>query len=270
MISLHHHAIDSANSIAVITFNRPKKLNAWNEPLLDALRSALRSAASDSSVSAAVLTGTGRYYSSGYDFGARMNSAKPTMPSVFLSELSASNERLFEMFIGFPKVLVCACNGPAVGAAVTSALLCDFIVCSDSATFLTPFTSLGITPEGCSTFTFEDRMGAEGASRVLNGEKISASDAISMGFVDMVVPGNEVLEQSLRIARDWVLEKRPKRYAQQVHILRRHNKEESDILARSFLQRPFLEKLYNMSSGVGQKAAFWVAMRIVPWMVPRL
>ena len=96
------------------------------------------------------------------------------------------NVGIFHPFIHFPKPIFIAANGPAVGGGTTMQLLCDAVLSAPSATFHTPFKQLGITPEGCSSFTFERKIGSEGARRMLvEGEKVSAAEAAELGFVDV-------------------------------------------------------------------------------------
>ena len=80
-------------------------------------------------------------------------------PKTLHSAIYVNNKAVFDMFIEFPKPIMVAANGPAIGACVTSATLCDAIIASDKATFLTPFARLGIPPEGCSSVHFERCMG---------------------------------------------------------------------------------------------------------------
>ena len=87
-----------------------------------------------------ILTGSGDYYCSGVDF---VSSFAVKRPSVMEQEIAQSNEKLFGAFINFPKPIIVAANGPAIGAAVTSASLCDAILASPEATFHTPFQALG-------------------------------------------------------------------------------------------------------------------------------
>ena len=81
-----------------------------------------------------------------------------------------NNQALFNLFLDFPKPILIAVNGPALGASVTSATLCDGIIASDKATFSTPFAALGVTPEGCSSVQFARLMGEENAERMLGRE----------------------------------------------------------------------------------------------------
>ena len=103
-----------------------------------------------------------------------------------------------------------AANGPAIGATVTSAALCDGIIASERATFLTPFSRLCVAPEvcvlsckscsysshsqGCSSVHFQRLMGEAGAERMLvKGDKISAEEALNLGLVMRVVKHEELL-----------------------------------------------------------------------------
>ena len=98
------------------------------------------------------------------------------------------------------KPIIVAANGPAVGGVVTSATLCDAIIASDTATFSTPFSALGLVPEGCSSVHFERIMrgGRADAERMLGPEgwKPTAKEAKEAGLVSEVVPYDQV--QTLR------------------------------------------------------------------------
>lgn len=92
-------------------------------------------------------------------------------------------------FIDFPKPLVAAVNGPAVGIAVTLLGLFDVVYASDKATFHTPFSQLGLIPEGCSSYTFPKIMGTAKAAEVLIfGKKLTAAEACARGLVTEVFP----------------------------------------------------------------------------------
>ena len=133
---------------------------------------------------------------------------QPMMPATLRKLIVARNKALFDMFLDFPKPLIAAVNGPAIGASVTSATLCDAIVASDKATFHTPFSALGITPEGCSSIHFERIMGADNAARMLGPEgwKPTAQEGLDAGFVHTVAPHDELTDSVVKVASAWIAE----------------------------------------------------------------
>jgi Delta3-Delta2-enoyl-CoA isomerase len=99
-----------------------------------------------------ILTGTDPYYCAGVNLSATI---KPMHPKKLHSLIKANNQALFDVFLDFPKPIMVAANGPAIGACVTSATLCDAIIASEKSTFNVPFAALSIPPEGCSSVHFE-------------------------------------------------------------------------------------------------------------------
>ena len=122
-----------ANGIMTITFANPKKLNAWTQPMMEGFFDCLQDAGSRSDVAGVVVTGEGKYYSAGVDLS---NVMKPMLPSKLVMYLRDSNQKVFQTVIDFPKPIVAAVNGPAIGAAVTSTCLMDACFASPAATFL--------------------------------------------------------------------------------------------------------------------------------------
>eukprot|EP00948_MAST-09A_sp_MAST-9A-sp1_P002696 g2696.t1 len=167
--------------------NRPSKLNAWTQSMMKSLLDEFKTAASDPSIKVAILSGKGRFYCAGVDLSSTM---QPMMPKTLHTTIAKKNQELFDAFLDFPKPLIIAANGHAVGASVTSATLADAIVSVDTATFSTPFSALGICPEGCSSTNFAKLMGNEAAQRMLGPEgwKPSALDWKKLGVVTETVP----------------------------------------------------------------------------------
>ncbi len=97
------------------------------------------------SVQVAVLTGKDPYYCAGVNLNATI---RPMHPRKLHEMINVHNAEVFNNFIEFPKPLLIAANGPAIGACVTSATLADRIVASERATFSTPFARLAVPPEG--------------------------------------------------------------------------------------------------------------------------
>lgn len=117
------------------------------------------------------------------------------LPAAKLGALASEAGKVLENFVNafldFGKILIAAVNGPAIGIAVTTLGLCDFVFCSDLATFQTPFSRLGQSPEGCSSYVFPRIMGISKANELLiMGKVFSAQDALHSGLVSEVFPGS--------------------------------------------------------------------------------
>ncbi|KAM6177056.1 enoyl-CoA delta isomerase 2 [Erethizon dorsatum] len=178
--------VTSEDRITTITLNRPNKKNAITVQMYKDIILALKAASKDDSV-ITVFTGNGNYYSSGNDLTNFTNNSGD------LEKMSEESSFVLRNFVGafidFPKPLVAVVNGPAVGIAVSVLGLFDAVYASDSATFHTPFSSLGMTPEGCSSYTFPKIMGpAKAAEMLIFGKKITAREACVQGLVTEVFP----------------------------------------------------------------------------------
>ena len=153
-------------------------------------------------------------------------------------------------------------NGHSVGAAVTSATLCDYVLASSSATFHTPFRKLGVTPEGCSSVTFRERFGTSFADRMLNGgDKVTATEALAVGMVDEIVSSPESLQaRGQVIAEEWAAAGRRRRSieAGQVERLVEINRAESDQLAAALISPQFFEIQMNAATAKKSHGMAWL------------
>eukprot|EP00658_Telonema_sp_P-2_P080617 TRINITY_DN8056_c0_g1_i2.p1 TRINITY_DN8056_c0_g1~~TRINITY_DN8056_c0_g1_i2.p1 ORF type:complete len:256 (+),score=52.95 TRINITY_DN8056_c0_g1_i2:135-902(+) len=218
---------------AVIQFQRPAKLNSFREQDTNELNRILSECSSNPDVRAVILTGQGKYYSAGADFAS---SVKPQRPSTLRKHVTEFNQETFDAYLTFPKPLFAAVNGPAIGMAVTTASLTDFVIASNTATFHTPFVALGIPAEGCSSFNFERILGAANAERmIVKGEKIDANTALEMGLVGKVVPDSELLATAKQVAMEWISAGRGRPYVEAGLLtkLREVNKQESIALGKA-------------------------------------
>merc|ERR1719186_1366186 len=137
------------------------------------------------------MTGSDPYYCAGANLSENI---KPMHPKKLHTMIMDNNEKLFNYFLDFPKPILVAANGPAIGASVTSATLCDGIIASEKATFLTPFARLSVPPEGCSSVHFERILGRDAARKMLEeGWKPSAAEAKEIGLVQDVVPHDQLM-----------------------------------------------------------------------------
>ncbi|MEC7984843.1 MAG: enoyl-CoA hydratase/isomerase family protein [Myxococcota bacterium] len=231
---------ETANHITTLTMNQPKRLNGWTAPMMEALLDALKKQNEAPQTHAVVLTGTGKYYSAGVNLSGAM---RLSHPKKLRDDIIKNNQALFDAFLDFDKPIIVAVNGPAIGAPVTSATLCDAIVASEQATFSTPFSRLGITPEGCSSIHFAKIMSEEHAHRMLGPEgwKPTAAEALSAGLINRVAPKEHLLSEAQKVAAECVAKGRTFRGGSTREELKAANARESVQLANAFLSAAFLK-----------------------------
>ncbi len=235
-----------SDGVMTLTMNTPARLNGWTMEMMDALREAFRTAAADDETGVLVLTGADPYYCAGVNLSAIF---QPMHPRKLRALIIGHNQALFDMFLDFPKPLLVAVNGPAIGASVTSATLCDGIIASDRATFSTPFGALGIPPEGCSSVQFARIMGAENAARMLGREgwKPTAREALEAGLVQWLAPHEKLIQEARRVALEWLGSgvQRGFRGGSSRAELKAVNASESVALADAFLSTPFIRAQFR-------------------------
>ncbi|XP_020783246.1 enoyl-CoA delta isomerase 2, mitochondrial isoform X2 [Boleophthalmus pectinirostris] len=179
--------VTTENNITTITLNRPAKKNAITTEMYREIMAALDQASSDSSV-LTVFTGAGDFYCSGNDL-----TNFTEIPEGGLEQKAKDGGELLRQYvksyIDFPKPLVAVVNGPAVGVSVTVLGLFDLVYATERATFHTPFSQLGQSAEGCSSYTFPKLMGhAKACEMLLFNKKLSAVQACHLGLVTEVFP----------------------------------------------------------------------------------
>ncbi len=188
--------IERDGRVATVTLNRPGALNSFNEPMYDAATDALRELADDTTVAVAIITGSGRAFSSGAD----------------LIELAGRNVGNFvagrhgfpgylNALIEFPKPLICAVNGLAVGIGATMLAFADLVVMSSTARLRYPFTSLGVVPEAASSFMLPRLVGHQKAAWMLmSSEWISAAEAHEFGVAFKVCEPDDLMNATRALA----------------------------------------------------------------------
>jgi enoyl-CoA hydratase/carnithine racemase len=238
------------NHVRTLRMNNPKKLNGWTLSMMEALFEAMEDAGTDDDVEVLILTGTDPYYSAGVNLSSTIQLDHPARLHEMIVE---HNQELFEYFLDFDKPILAAVNGPAIGATVTSATLCDAIIASEEATFSTPFARLGITPEGCSSVHLPRLIGEEAAQRMLGEEgwEPDAEEALEVGLVDEVVEHDDLLDRAQDIAEEWVEEGKERSFGggSTREELKEVNARESRELADAFLDVPFLMAQYEFLWG---------------------
>ena len=264
----------SASGILTLRFQNEKKLNAWTMPLMKQAFGALAEAATDDAVKGVVVTGSGKYYSAGVDLSSMI---QPMAPSKLVRQIRDQNEQCFRSFLDFPKPIVAAVNGPAIGAAVTSAILMDRVLAlPDASSFSLPFAKLGVPPEGCSSVTFPERMGAEAAERMLGAENWipTGQQALDAGLIDEVVDGDAdaLVARAVDVVTELVAAGGGRRFdATELDRLLKVNALESATLANAFVSPKFLGAMqdFNTRRKKSQLASFfWLAKASLPVWQP--
>ncbi|XP_021944602.1 enoyl-CoA delta isomerase 2 [Folsomia candida] len=186
--------------IKTITLNRPAKKNALNMEMYEKIAAALRDSNDDDAVNIVVLTGSGDYFCSGNDLANFMN---VTDPLAMAKEAKEFLQKYVAAYIDLKKPLIALINGPAVGIAVTVLGLCDAVFSTDKATFTTPFSSLGQSPEGCSSYIFPRVMGYAKASELLFfNQKFTARQAEECGLITQVFPNDRLQAEAWKRIND--------------------------------------------------------------------
>lgn len=176
--------------IAIITLNRPKKLNALDQELYYLVADYLREIEKRDEIYITVLTGTGRFFSAGADVSASRPDAAlgNTVRRDLLKGFVANNIDVTRAFYTHSKILVVALNGPAVGLSAALTAFADFIYATPHTFILTPFSSLGLVAEGGASRAFVERMGISKANEALiMSKRITCDELVATGYVNKVI-----------------------------------------------------------------------------------
>jgi len=193
---------DVTDGVGTLTLNRPEKLNAYTPRMGEDLVAAFRALREDDAVRCVVLTGAGRGFCAGVDLEA--------LKAMQAGEAPASGPKLGEEefvrhfpleLLEYPKPVIAAINGAAVGVGVTMVLPCDVRIAAEEAKLGLTFTKLGILPGLGSTHLLPRIVGMGRAQElVLTARVIRAPEALEMGLVNRVVPGDRLLEAARELA----------------------------------------------------------------------
>jgi enoyl-CoA hydratase/carnithine racemase len=187
-------AVEDHDTVRVLVLDRPAKLNAFTAQGYRALSAELEAAAADGGVAVCVVTGRGRAFSAGVDLNEMSRPGGST-------ELGADFDPLLEGLTRFPKPLVAAVNGLAVGFGATLLLHCDLVVVDERAEIRMPFVSLGTCAEAGSSWLLPRRVGPQQAAwMMLSGAPLSAEQAVATGFALARAPAGQALAHALTVA----------------------------------------------------------------------
>ncbi len=176
--------IHTEAGVMTITLNRVEKKNSINQAMYGAMADALLQATDDAAVRVVVFQGDITIFSAGNDIGDFLNGPSSTQESPVF--------RFLRGISSFPKPIVAAVCGPAVGIGTTLLFHCDLVYAGDNAAFSMPFVNLGVCPEAASSLLVPQMMGYHRAAEaLLLGEPFMAEAALEVGLVNRIVPPTE-------------------------------------------------------------------------------
>lgn len=188
------------NGIAVLTLNRPDRLNSFTQAMHREVRAALDQVQADKTVRVLLLTGAGRGFCAGQDLNDR--AVEPGAPGVDLGE---SVEKYYAPLVmtlrTLPMPVICAVNGVAAGAGANLALACDIVLAAQSASFIEAFSKLGLIPDTGGTWALPRLIGpARAMGLAMLGERLPAEKAEQWGLIWRCVPDDALMTEAMAMA----------------------------------------------------------------------
>jgi 2-(1,2-epoxy-1,2-dihydrophenyl)acetyl-CoA isomerase len=192
-----------AEGVLTLTLNRPQRLNAMNNALIEAMNRELARAGDDAGIRAVLLTGSGRGFCAGADLagGGTVDSTAAEPP-----DLGANMDRIFNPMIramrALPKPIVGAINGVAAGGGANFALACDIVLAARSARFDQAFVRISLVPDLGGTWFLPHLVGdARARALAMLGNSLTAEQAERMGMIWQVVDDAALMDEATKLAR---------------------------------------------------------------------
>lgn len=193
--------VEKKDHVTTLYLNRPAVLNAFSDEMRTDLIHFFKSTAEDPKTRVVVVTGKGRAFSAGAD----LNVFKKRFEEYRRQGQKDGTFRkvLPKAVLAFPKPVIAAINGPAVGVGATMPLSFDIRLASTQAKFMFPFPRLGVTPEYCSSYFLPRVVGfGKAAELIYTAKMIDAEEALNIGLVSHVLSPEELLPEAEKMARE--------------------------------------------------------------------
>ncbi|MET0638262.1 MAG: enoyl-CoA hydratase-related protein [Chitinophagaceae bacterium] len=189
--------LEIKDSVAVITLNRPDKLNSFTREMALLLQSILDECNSEA-IRCVYITGRGKAFSAGQDLAEVTDPNGPGMEKILVEQYNP----IVRQIRNLAKPVVAAVNGVAAGAGANIALCCDIVLAAESASFIQAFSRIGLVPDSGGTFFLPRLVGFQKASALMMlGEKLMANDAEKMGLIYRTFPDTDFETGSYALAR---------------------------------------------------------------------
>ena len=196
--------IEKKDGVLTLTLNRPDVLNALTLDMMRGIRDALKSAASDKSVHAVILTASGRAFCAGADLGD-LKKRQSARSFSLGDELRDHFNPLIAQIRRLEKPVIGAINGLAAGAGASIVLSADLKVCAEKATFLNAFVRVGLVPDSGMTYSLPRFLGySKALEHMWLAKPVTAEQALACGLVNKVVPAESVLVEAQLMAAELV------------------------------------------------------------------
>ncbi len=187
---------EKESSIAIVSLNRPRRLNAYNVEMRDDLYQILLAVRDDPEVRVMILRGEGPAFSTGGDVSEFGSAPSPTSAR----EIRWQRD-VWGTLLRLPQPTIAAVHGYTVGGGMEMALLCDLCIAADDAIFFLPESSLGMIPGVVGTQTAPRAVGIGRAlDMVLTGKRVAAQEAVQIGLANRVVPRETLLTEAKALA----------------------------------------------------------------------
>ncbi|MDC1331860.1 crotonase/enoyl-CoA hydratase family protein [Gammaproteobacteria bacterium] len=205
--------LEQQDNIAVLSLNRPNKLNAFTFSMMEEMIAALDALDADDSVHALIITGKGRAFCAGADLSSGQDTFNPSFDDFAVQESDFRRDSggiLTLRMYKFLKPIVMACNGSAVGIGASMQLAADIRLASDQARFGFVFNNRGIVPDACSSWFLPKIVGISRALELTySGRIIDAQEALQLNLVSSIHDSEKLLSNALDITKKMVQNSAP-------------------------------------------------------------
>jgi enoyl-CoA hydratase/carnithine racemase len=191
--------------VAVLSFNRPERRNAFNDELRGQFTSALERVAANDSIRALVLTGAGKSFCAGGDVAAMARRLDaPAGEVAFAGWRRQQGVHHAQVLLHtLPIPTVAAVNGAAAGLGADTALACDFVIAGHDASFSWPYINRGLIADGGAMFFLPRRVGLSRAKELIfSGRRVAADEALKLGIADRVCASGALVESACAWAKE--------------------------------------------------------------------
>lgn len=186
-----HVLVQQDGAVVTLTMNRPEKLNAFNDQMLEELTLAAEEASQDESIRCVVWNGAGRAFGAGQDLSAFTDRYDAQEP-IKVSEHLQKYHHLVQVLRSMPKPVIAALHGAATGISLNIALACDMRIAADNVRISEAFARIGLVPDGGGAYFLTRLIGlGKALEMALLTEEINGAEAERLGLVNKCVPASE-------------------------------------------------------------------------------